>query len=115
MDAIKKYSCELSPRILAVNTGNDVLLTRQYYGHLKAVKETVQNKTISEETINTACKRVIAWKLKYLKNEGNEEEQKGETSNPSDQSDHTGLIIFLSVVGIIIIGIIVFIVSRKYC
>ena len=115
MDAIKKYSGELSPAILAVNAGNDVLLTRQYYEHLKAVKEAVQNKTISEETINTACKRVIAWKLKYLKNEGSEEEQKGETSNASDQSDHTGLIIFLSVVGILIVGIIVFIISRKYC
>ena len=47
MDAIKKYCGELSPQILAVNAGNNVLLTRQYYEHLKAVKETVQNKTIS--------------------------------------------------------------------
>ena len=109
MNAIKEYSGEFSPAILAVNAGNDVLLTRQYYEHLEAVRKAVDNHTILEDTINTACRRVIAWKLKYLKNS---EEGKGEREG--DTNDHTGLIIILFIVGIIVVGIIVYILCGKY-
>ena len=98
MEAIKKYSGGLSPAILAVNAGNDVLLTSEYYTHVKAVIEAVKNGTISEDTINTACRRIIAWKLKYIKDE--------------PKKSYT-LIIILSVAGgVIVLGIIGFILYK---
>jgi beta-glucosidase-like glycosyl hydrolase len=103
MAAIKKYTDNLSPAILAVNAGNDILLTSDYYIHLNAVTEAVKNKTISEETINTACRRVIAWKLKYLMG------RKGDSNNSQDEGGISlVLIISLVIVGVIIIGIILF-------
>jgi beta-glucosidase-like glycosyl hydrolase len=103
MAAIKEYNGDLSPAILAVNAGNDILLTSDYYIHLNAVTEAVKNKTISEETINTACRRVIAWKLKYLMG------RKGDSDNSQDEGGISlVLIISLVIVGVIIIGIILF-------
>ena len=103
MAAIKKYTDNLSPAILAVNAGNNILLTSDYYLHLNAVIEAVKNKTISEETINTACRRVIAWKLKYLMG------RKGDSDDSKDEGGTSfGLIISLVIVGVIIIGISLF-------
>ena len=125
MNAIKKYSGDLSPAILAVNAGNDILLTSQYYEHLDAVKEAVYNKTISEETINLACKRIIAWKIKYLMNneekekekeqeQEQEQKQEQEQENKNEGNDHTALIICLTIVGIIVIGIIFYFISKFF-
>ena len=108
MNAIKKYSGDLSPAILAVNAGNDILITSLYYEHLNAVKEAVYNKTISEETINLACKRIIAWKIKYLIN--NEKEGK---DRKEDENNYTILIICLVIIGILIIGIILYFVLKS--
>ena len=51
------------------------------------------------ETINTACKRIIAWKLKYLL---------------GDDKDHTVLIICLTIVGIIVVGIIIYLLLKFF-
>ena len=99
MEAIKKYSGELSPAILAVNAGNDVILTSDFDIHHQAVIEATENGTISNETINTACRRVIAWKLKYLM------AQKEEPSSPV-------LIIVLSIVGLIIIVVVALLLAK---
>ena len=107
MDAIKKYTGELSPAILAVNAGNDILLTSDYHNHLKAVTEAVKNKTISEETINKACKRVIAWKMKYLYGKEEEKEEDNRIYN-------IVLIVCLIISGIILIGVILFFVINKF-
>lgn len=79
MEAIKKYSGDYSPAILAVIAGNNILLTGDIKEHYPAVLEAVKNNTIKEETINNAAKKVIAWKLKYLLNEKPEEENPPET------------------------------------
>jgi len=135
MDAIKKYSGDESPAVLAINAGNDVILTSDYYEHLNAVINATNNNIISEEIINKACRRVIAWKIKYLINsekdddEKEEEEQKeeeeeknqkkeeeddndkGQDQKDDTKNDHTVLIICLVLGGIILIIIIIVIIK----
>ena len=115
MQAIKKYTGNLSPSILAINAGNDVLLTSDFYEHLEAAIEAVNNKTISIETINTACKRIIAWKLKYLLGDnGNDNDDDYDEDEDDDDKDNLVLVICLSIVGIIVLGII-FYFLLKFC
>ena len=66
MGAIEKYITDGSAGALAVQAGNDIILTSLLEKHIEQVIEAYHNNTISEKTINTAAKRVIAWKLKYL-------------------------------------------------
>ena len=56
--------------IIAVKAGNDIILTADYYlaldKLLAEIKDEVESGDISEDLINKACKRIIAWKLKYF-------------------------------------------------
>ena len=91
MDAIKEYSGVYSPAIIAINAGNDILLTGgDFNSLLEAAIEAVKNGTISEDTVNKACRRILAWKIKYLGAKYNEE------------NDYSDLFISLFIVGIII-------------
>lgn len=99
MDAIKDYTGDFSPAIIAINAGNDILLTSQYKEHLEAAIQAAKNGTISQDTINKACKRIIAWKIKYLGAKYVEEK---------NGKDNTALIICLVIAGIIIAGIIIY-------
>ena len=90
MDAIKEYSGVYSPAIIAINAGNDILLTGgDFNSLLEAAIEAVKNGTISEDTVNKACRRILAWKIKYL-------------GAKYEENDHSALIICLFIVGIII-------------
>ena len=64
MGAIEKYAENAG--LLAVNAGNDVVLTSTFEKHINQVIKAYENKEIDEETIHMHAKRVIAWKLKYL-------------------------------------------------
>ena len=130
MDAIRKYSGGMSPAILAVNAGNDIILTSQFYEHLDATIEAVKNDTIPMEVINKACKRILAWKIKYLgaryieddgkgkdkEDDGKDKEKEKDDKKNEPESDHTLLIIILSLVCAIVLGIIIYFVIRQfYC
>ena len=73
-----------------------------YGNDIKSILEAVKNGTISEDLINTAVRRIIAWKLKYLSLNGydaeEEQPEKNEEQNPG-KNDNTTLIIVLSVIG----------------
>jgi len=116
LDAIKKYSGDLSPAILAVKAGNDILLTSQFYEHLNATIEAVNNNTISMDIIENACKRIIAWKIKYLgvRYIEDDEKGKGEDKISEPDSDNTVLIIILTLVCTIVLGIIIYFVVRQF-
>ena len=101
MDAIKLYSGDYSPAIIAINAGNDILLTSQFDEHLSAAIDAVKNGTISVETINRACKRIIAWKLKYIGKIPIEDGGDGGKKN-------TTLFICLIIAGIIVLGVIIY-------
>ena len=124
MDAIKKYSGDLSPAIVAVNAGNDVILTGDYNEHLEAVINATKNGTISNDTIIKAARRVIAWKIKYLgakykedekgKDDEKKDDGKKEEDNKDDKKNNTTLTICLAVLVVVLLGIIVFFVVKKF-
>ena len=72
---------------------------------IKGVKEGV----VSEEVINKSCRRVIAWKLKYLPNfsqdKGGQDKKEPEGDNSS-----TLIIVFSIIGGLIIIGLVIFLI-----
>ena len=79
MGAITKFKSNESVAVLAVKAGVDILLTSKYKTQRQEVINAVKSGNISEEIINKACRRIIAWKLKYLLNfdpdEGEESEE----------------------------------------
>ena len=94
MGAIKKYTDNISEAVLAVNAGNDILLTSDYYKHYDALMKAADDGKITEETVDKACKRIIAWKFKYL----NAKER---------EPNYTTLIIVSSVLGVLILGAVI--------
>ena len=122
MDAIKEYTDNYSPAIIAVNAGNDILLTSDYYEHLQAVIDAVKNGTIPEDKIFKACRRIIAWKIHYLgaraKDEGTDEGSSTDSTHTEQKDDdddgdnNTTLIIILCVVGVIVLSVIVFVLLK---
>jgi beta-N-acetylhexosaminidase len=101
MGAIKKYTDNVSEAVLAVNAGNDILLTSDYYMHYNALMKAIKDGSITEDVVNKACRRIIAWKYKYL--------IPGKEKEP--ENNHTTLIIVSIVLGVLILGaLIVFLV-----
>ena len=94
MGAIKKYTDNISEAVLAVNAGNDILLTSDYYKHYDALMKAADDGKITEETVDKACKRIIAWKFKYL-------------NATEREPNYTTLIIVASVLGVLILGAVI--------
>ena len=94
-DDISSYKGEYSLPIIAINAGNDIILTSQFDDHLTAAIDAVKNGTISVDTINKACKRIIAWKLKFIgkipideyEDEGNNDSEEGEEEEEEKDVD----------------------------
>ena len=92
-DDISFYKGEYSLPIMAINAGNDIILTSQFDEHLTAAIDAVKNGTISIDTINKACKRIIAWKLKFIgkipidEYEGEDNNNSGEGEEEKDVDD----------------------------
>ena len=47
---------------MAIQAGNDMIVTTDYRTQIPKVIEAVKSGTLSEESIDTACRRVLAWK-----------------------------------------------------
>lgn len=64
MNAILQFSINkgLDPAILAIQSGNDILLTSQYKTQIPAVIEAVRNGEIDEASIDHSVYRILAWK-----------------------------------------------------
>ena len=122
MGAIKKYADNVSEAVLAINAGNDIILTSDYYMHYDAVIKAYKNGDISNDTINTACKRILAWKFNYLNmNESypiqpsdepvkpSEEpvESSSESVEPEGEKGNSALIVLWVFLGIILVGAII--------
>jgi len=63
MDAVAAYAKEGNVAVLALQAGNDLLLTSDYRTQIPQVLQALENGTLDEGTINTACARVLAWKM----------------------------------------------------
>jgi beta-N-acetylhexosaminidase len=62
MDAVAAYAQNGAVAVMALDAGNDLIITTDYRAQIPKVIEAVENGTLDEETINTACRRVLAWK-----------------------------------------------------
>lgn len=62
MDAVAAYSEDGAVAVMAIQAGNDLVITTDYRTQIPKAIEAVENGTLSTETIDTACRRVLQWK-----------------------------------------------------
>ena len=62
MDAVAAYAEDGAVAVMAIEAGNDLVLTTDYRTQIPFVLEAVESGRLSEESIDDACRRVLAWK-----------------------------------------------------
>ena len=62
MEAVAAYSADGSVAVMALEAGNDLVITTDYRTQIPKVIEAVESGTLSEDTVDTACRRVLTWK-----------------------------------------------------
>lgn len=62
MSAVKSYVEDKKAATMAINAGNDMIITSDFMNMKNEIIESVNNKEIKEEIIDTAVTRIIAWK-----------------------------------------------------
>ncbi len=62
MKAVADYAGDGAVAVMALEAGNDLLITADYRAQIPKVLEAVENGALSEETVDTACRRVLTWK-----------------------------------------------------
>ena len=62
MDAVKEYVEDGKAATMAINAGNDMIITSDFMSMKKELLDAVKNNELSEEKINMSVTRVIAWK-----------------------------------------------------
>ena len=62
MEAGAAYAEDGAVAVMASEAGNDLMITSDYRTQIPKVIEAVENGTLSEETIDVACHRVLTWK-----------------------------------------------------
>lgn len=65
MDAVNGYVEDGSAAVLAVNAGDDLIITSDFVKMYREVYQAVTDKKIDIKTIDQAVKRNIAWKIAY--------------------------------------------------
>lgn len=65
MDAVKSYANNGEAAVKAVQSGNDIIITSDFKNQKKQVLNAISRGEISEVTINTAVRRILACKLAY--------------------------------------------------
>ena len=62
MEAVAAYSADGAVAVMALEAGNDLVITTDYRTQIPKVLEALGSGALSEETIDTACRRVLTWK-----------------------------------------------------
>ena len=62
MEAVAAYAADGAVAVMALEAGNDLIITTDYRTQIPKVIEAVENGTLSEGTIDAACRRVLTWK-----------------------------------------------------
>lgn len=65
MGAVNSYVEDGSAAVLAINAGEDLIITSDFIKMYEAVYSAVKNKEIDMKTIDNAVRRNIAWKIAY--------------------------------------------------
>ena len=66
MDAVKAYAKDGAVAVLALQAGNDMVVTTDYRTQIPAVIAAVQEGTLEESVIDDACLRVLRCKDTFL-------------------------------------------------
>ena len=67
MDAVKAYARDGAVAVMALQAGNDMIVTTDYRTQIPAVIAAVQEGTLDESVIDDACLRVLRCKDTFLK------------------------------------------------
>ena len=62
MDAVKRYVTNNEAATLAINAGNDMIITSDFVTMYNEVLNSLKEGKIQEDTINKAVLRIISWK-----------------------------------------------------
>lgn len=62
MDAVAAYAEDGAVAVMALQAGNDLIITTDYRTQIPLVIQAVESGTLSEDTIDTACRRIFTWK-----------------------------------------------------
>ena len=62
MSAVEAYAADGSVAVMAIEAGNDLLITGDYRTQIPRVIEAVEGGILAEEIVDTACRRVLTWK-----------------------------------------------------
>lgn len=62
MDAVAAYAGDGAVAVMALEAGNDLVLTTDYRTQIPKVIEAVESGTLEESVIDAACVRVLRWK-----------------------------------------------------
>ena len=62
MDAVEAYAEDGAVAVMALEAGNDLVLTTDYRVQISKVIEAVENGELDEAVIDAACRRVLRWK-----------------------------------------------------
>ena len=64
MDAVKNYVENNEAATLAINAGNDMIITSDFESMYQEVLQSIKDKKITEDRLNEAITRVINWKIR---------------------------------------------------
>ena len=62
MEAVASYSEDGAVAVMALEAGNDLIITTDYRAQIPKVLEAVERGAVPEAAIDTACRRVLTWK-----------------------------------------------------
>ena len=62
MDAVGAYAGDGAVAVIALQAGNDMVVTTDYRSQIPTVLEAVENGSLEEAAIDAACRRVLRWK-----------------------------------------------------
>lgn len=63
MEAVAEYAGEGTAAVMALQAGNDLVVTADYRSQIPRTIEAVENGTLPEEVVDAACLRVLRWKV----------------------------------------------------
>lgn len=62
MDAVSAYAKDGAAAVMALEAGNDLVITTDYRTQIPKVIEAVETGVLAEDMIDAACRRVLTWK-----------------------------------------------------
>lgn len=65
MDALDSYNTDNNLAILAIEAGNDIVITKEYNDFYNRTLQAIKDGQITEERINESVRKILAWKIAY--------------------------------------------------